>query len=189
MIRTFAIFITLFVSQIAFAQGKINLPQKTNKPTRQEQTSSTKRQSMQSIPTILAGYALGRTTRSGAEKYTFDKGYSLSYPDGSKLTAHYVDFSGYIWNDVELYFYNNKLYKIVFSKPDLPSEHKSFGSYTPDSEIFSSISQALSTKYSKYAKGEGIYDDGKTTVSINSYQLIYSDDALSRKATNSYDSL
>lgn len=173
----------------AFAQGKIDPPQNTNSPTRQTQTPSTKKQSSQSIPTTLAGYVLGRTTRSGAEKYTFDKGYSLSYPDGSKLTAHYVDFSGYIWNDVELYFHNNRLYKIVFSKPDLPSEHKSYGSYTPDSEIFASISQILSTKYSKYSKGNGTYDDGKTTIIINNYQLVYIDDALNRKATNSYDSL
>lgn len=189
MIRIFTLLITLLVGQLALAQGKITPPQNTNIHARQEQTSSIKRQHSQSIPTTLAGYTLGRTTRNGAEKYTFDKGYSLSYPDGSKLTAHYVDFSGYIWNDVELYFHNNKLYKIVFSKPDLPSEHKSYGSYTPDSEIFTSISQILSTKYPKYSKGGGTYDDGRTTIIISNYQLIYIDDALNGKATNSYDSL
>lgn len=189
MIRIFTLLITLLVGQSALAQGKITPPQNTNIHDRQEQTSSIKRQHSQSIPTTLAGYTLGRTTRNGAEKYTFDKGYSLSYPGGSKLTAHYVDFSGYIWNDVELYFHNNKLYKIVFSKPDLPSEHKSFGSYTPDSEIFASIYQVLSNKYSKYCKSDGIYDDGKTTISVNSHQLIYTDDALNGKATNAYDSL
>lgn len=184
MIRILAFLILFFSCQILFAQGKITSPQKTKTPVQQGQTYSS-----QSLPTTVAGYKLGITTRSGAEKYTYDKGYSLSYPDGSKLTAHYVDFAGYIWNDVELYFHNNRLYKIVFSKPDLPSEHKSYGSYTPDSEIFASISQILSTKYSKYSKGNDTYDDGKTTIIINNYQLVYIDDALNRKATNSYDSL
>lgn len=183
----FLLFCLLSVN--AFAQGKITPPRNTNIPTRQGQTSSVKRQSSQSIPTTLAGYTLGHTTRSGAEKYTFDKGYSLSYPDGSKLTAHYVDFAGYIWNDVELYFYNNRLYKIVFSEPELPREHKTLGSHTPDSEIYTSISQILQDKYSKYSKGEDTFDDGRTTIVINNSQLIYIDNILNRKATNSYDSL
>lgn len=185
LIRHFLIFILFFSPFYCLAQGKITHPQRRNTPTQQEQTNSTG----QSLPTTVAGYKLGITTRSGAEKYTFDKGYSLSYPDGTKLTAHYVDFAGYIWNDVELYFHQNKLYKIVFSKPDVPSEHKTYGSYTPDSDIFSNISNILSNKYSKYSKGSGTYNDGRTTVTINSHQLIYTNDALNRKATNSYDSL
>ena len=63
------------------------------------------------------------------------------------------------------------------------------GSYTPDSDIFSNISNILSNKYPKYSKGSGTYNDGRTTVTINSHQLIYSNDALNRKATNSYDNL
>lgn len=184
MIRILAFLILFFSCQILFAQGKITSPQKTKTPVQQGQTYSN-----QSLPTTVAGYKLGITTRSGAEKYTYDKGYSLIYPDGSKLTAHYVDFAGYIWNDVELYFHQNKLYKIVFSKPDVPSEHKTYGSFTPDSEIFTSISQILSDKYSRYSKGGGTYDDGKTTISIKTHLLIYINDALNSKATNTYDSL
>lgn len=185
MLKYILIIILSFSPIYCLAQGKITHPQRTNTPIQQSQTIST----TQSLPTTVAGYSLGRTTRSGAEKYTFDKGYSLSYPDGSKLTAHYVDFAGYIWNDVELYFYQNKLYKIVFSKPDIPSEHKTLGPFTPDSEIFTSISRILSDKYSRYSKGGGTYCDGKTTISINTNQLSYTNDVLNRKATNSYDSL
>ena len=184
MIRILAFLILFFSCQILFAQGKITSPQKTKTHVQQGQTYSN-----QSLPTTVAGYKLGITTRSGAEKYTYDKGYSLSYPDGSKLTAHYVDFAGYIWNDVELYFHQNKLYKVVFLKPDLPSEHKTYGSSTPDPEIFSNISQLLFNKYSRYSKDGGTYSDGKITISISTNQLIYSNDALNRKATNSYDSL
>lgn len=184
MIRILAFLILFFSCQILFAQGKITSPQKTKTPVQQGQTYSN-----QSLPTTVAGYKLGITTRSGAEKYTYDKGYSLSYPDGSKLTAHYVDFAGYIWNDVELYFHQNKLYKVIFLKPDVPSEHKTYGHSTPDLEIFSSIAQMLSNKYSKYKNGVGQYSDGKTTININTEQLIYSNDALNSKATNSYDSL
>ena len=181
----YILIILIFFSPIyCFAQGKITHPQRTNTPSQQEQTHLG-----QSLTVTIAGYTLGRMTRSGAEKYTFDKGYSLSYPDGSKLNAHYVDFAGYIWNDVESFFYQNKLYKIVFSKPDIPSEHKTFGPFTPDSVIFTSISRILSDKYSRYSKGGGTYCDGKTTISINTNQLTYTNDVLSRKATNSYDTL
>lgn len=184
MIRVLTLVILLFSCQPLFAQGKIISPQKSKTPVQQGSTHSN-----QSLPTTVAGYKLGLMTRSGAEKYTFDKGYSLSYPDGSKLTAHYVDFAGYVWNDVELYFHQNKLYKIVFSKPDVPSEHKTYGPFTPDLEIFGAIALMLSDKYSKYNKGLGQYRDGRTTININTEQLIYSLDALNRKANNTYDSL
>ena len=178
------LFIIIFIIQIpvfSFGQGKVSHPNK--------QISTPSKQSTYSIPNTVAGYSLGVSTRKSAEKYTYDKGYSLSYPSGSKLTAHYVDFAGYVWNDVELYFENNKLFKIVFMKPDIPSEHNSYSYLTPDSEIFSTIAQNLSSKYSMYRKGEGIYNDGKTTITINDYQLIYSNNALSNKAMNSYDNL
>ena len=184
MIRIFTFLILFFSCQIIFGQGKITSPQKTKTPTQQGQSHSG-----QSLPTTVAGYKLGITTRSDAEKYTFDKGYSLSYPEGSKLTAHYVDFAGYIWNDVELYFHQNKLYKVVFLKPDVPSEHKTYGPFTPDLEIFGAIAIMLADKYSKYNKGLGQYSDGRTTININTEQLIYSLDALNRKANNTYDSL
>ena len=185
MLKYILIIILSFSPIYCLAQGKITHTQRTNTPIQQSQANST----TQSLPTTVAGYTLGQMTRSGAEKYTFDKGYSLSYPDGSKLTAHYVDFAGYIWNDVELFFYQNKLYKIVFSKPDIPSEHKSYGAQTPDSELFATLSKNLSKKYSKYSKGGESYSDGKTTITISSPQLTYINDALNRKATNSYDSL
>lgn len=166
-----------------FAQGKITHPQKSTTTTQQVQSSS-------SIPTTIAGYSLGKTTRSGAENYTFNKGYSLSYPDGAKLTAHHVNFSGYEWDDVKLFFYNNKLYKIVFSKPCISSEKDLFYTdRTPTSSIFSNISQMLSNKYSRYNKGNGTFNDGKTTIIINSQQLIYLNNALNSKATNTYDDL
>lgn len=123
MIRIFSFLLIFFSCQILFAQGKITHPHKTTTPIQQEHASTTTK----SLPTTVAGYKLGQMSRNGAEKYTYDKGYSLSYSNGSKLTAHYVDFAGYIWNDVELYFHQNKLYKVVFLNPDFPSEHKTYG--------------------------------------------------------------
>lgn len=182
-LRFFLVMLSCILFADAFAQGKISHPQKSNTPTQQVQSSS-------SISTTIAGYSLGKTTRSGAENYTFNKGYSVSYPDGAKLAAHHVDFSGYEWDDVELYFYNNKLYKIVFSKPRISAEKDLFYSNrTPTSTIFSNISQILSNKYSRYNKGNGTFNDGKTTIIINSQQLIYLNNALNSKATNTYDDL
>lgn len=89
IIRHILIFLFFLSPYYCWAQGKITHPQKSTTTIQQGQVSA----ETKSLPTTVAGYKLGITTRSGAEKYTFDKGYSLSYPDGSKLTAHYVDFA------------------------------------------------------------------------------------------------
>lgn len=92
-----------------------------------------------------------------------------------------IEFAGYMWGEVDLVFYNGRLYTVSFSEPNYINEELNKSWTQEEDEIFTEIRKNLNLKYQKYKTSiPDCYRDGKTEVGfgkglLNRDVLIYKD--------------